>query len=279
MVMTGLWLGQNKSTNNAPFSPILGDEPGLAALERTAFAKQFQDRLLTYDQTNFTPGQTALTFLMAEPLRQKQLTELSNRARQRGREFQQTARLRRLQGEGPDRLRAQGSILGKEGSSSWNLSYQVGLELEPSPRSIENPWGWQVHGLEIKTNEAAHPPRDLRVALAASQPALLAFPCFVQNVHTPKDLPVKIKLTSMNVSEVQLHRTGPLNGALEIEARCADRVFKISLMDAAENDLFDLHLQLENEDGLSRSSEQRQRRRGEAYQKTLEDELGFVVED
>jgi hypothetical protein len=261
--------------------PILAAEPGVSALERTAFAHQFQERLLNYDRSNFAPGQTALTFLMAEPLRQRQLAELAERAGSREREFQQSARLRRLRAVADDRVMATGRLKGREDAATWDLDYEVELGLGTLARSIENPWGWQVRELEVRTRPATREQGEptLALALSSATPTILSFPCFVQNIQAPKTLPVRIKLTSMNVSEVQLHRT---EGALEpatLEARCAERVFPLTIRDAAPGEASDLRVEIDENDGLAKKIADRRGKKSEAYEKTLEAELGFVVED
>lgn len=280
LVTTGLWLRARRGPDSV-VSPILASEPGVSALERIAFAQQFQERLLNYDQANFAPGQTALTFLMAEPLRQRQLADLSERAGSRQREFQQTARLSRLRSRGENGVTAAGRLKGREESATWELEYEVDLELEPLARSIENPWGWQVRELAMRTRSKSEEsrPTTTPLALSTTSPTILSFPCFVQNIQTPKDLPVRIKLTSMNVSEVQLHRTEGRLTPTVIEARCADRVFPLALSEGTPEDSFDLRVELDEKDGLAKKVADRLGKKSEAYERNLEAELGFVVEE
>lgn len=277
---TGLWVrGLHQAQHRVVLSPLGADEPALEALELGAFVRQFQERLYNYDHTSFTPGQTALTFLMSEPLRRRQLDELRKRSGARSRDFQQSSRLQRVRTLSQGTLLAEGLLVGREDRSSWQVAYALTLEVSRIPRTIENPWGWEVSAMHIKT-QAGKPATTSPTALNLSKrsPLVLGFPCIVRHIQAPKNLPVRMKLTSMNVSEVQLHREEGDWTPAAIEARCDEMVFPL-VVQPADGDEFDLHVELWKENSISKRLADRTKRRNQAYQKNLEDELGFIVED
>lgn len=151
------------------------------------------------------------------------------------------------------------------------------MRLENVPRTLENPWGLEVGGMDLKTNDIA-PPTDLALALPEKIPLLISFPCLVENVEAPTRLPVRIKITSLRTSEIQLVRRDDLTGNDAITALCHDRKFPLALTNARDD--ADLFLEIDARYGLERAGKPTAaKKKREAYQKNLEQELGFVIED
>lgn len=267
-----------QSTGPAPRSPVFADE-AVADLERLTFQRQFAEQLLNYDSGSYWRNQTALAFLMATPLREQKLKELEDQAdKRRQTDFRQQAQLTRISRRSSGFL-WQGSLEGKEASRPWLLDFAADVELRETSRTLENPWGLEVTRLRMQSSPRKARPADRRLFLETGKATVVSFPCLVENVSTPENAPLKIKITSLRTSEIQFVSADDLR-TLDVVAFCSDLKFPLSLARSSAENGADLFLRLAREDGSARFEKAKAARRAkESYQKTLEDELGFVIED
>lgn len=274
---TWKWRSVAAAGAGATASPLFANE-AVADLERVAFLRQFADQYLNYDENGYWRNQTALAFLMEPALREKRLRELAEqRGRRRAVGFRQTARLTAIEDAGNARYALHGALEGREGDRAWKFAFRADLRLLEVPRTLENPWGIEVADMKfINADGAPVNPAGLTMKLRA--PVLVAFPCLVENVETPAGLPVRIKITSLQTSEIQFVRTGELERPATVVALCRDRKFALEL--GAGNGTPDLFARISERDGKPRVEKAKTARKPkEAYEKTLEKELGFVIEE
>lgn len=275
--MFATWKWRQASVNAPARSPVFADE-AVADLERVTFQRQFAEQLLTYDDGSYWRNQTALAFLMAPELREEKLRELETQAdKRRQAEFRQQARLTSIRRAKDGGFFWSGSLEGKEASRAWALDFTAQVRLNETSRTLENPWGLEVRGLELKSEPRKARRADGRLSLESGKAAVVGFPCLVENVAAPENAPVKIKITSLRTSEIQFVSTDELR-EIEVTALCPDLKFPLKLA-KADGDV-DVFRALEREDGAPRFEKAKGgRKTKESYQKTLEDELGFVIDE
>lgn len=271
------WKWRQAAVNAPARSPVFADE-AVADLERVTFQRQFADQLLTYDDGTYWRNQTALAFLMAPDLREEKLRELETQAdKRRQAEFRQQARLSAIRRAKDGTFAWVGSLEGKEGARAWNLDFDARIQLGETARTLENPWGLEVRALALKSEPRKGARPEGRLFLEAGKAAVVSFPCLVENVAAPENPPVKIKITSLRTSEIQFVSTEGLND-IELTALCPDLKFPLKLVKA--DGVVDVFRRLEREDGAARFGKTTSARKTkESYRKTLEDELGFVIDE
>lgn len=270
------WKWKSLSSAAPTASPLFANE-AVADLERVVFLRQFADQSLNYDENSYWRNQTALAFLMGTSLREQRLQELAQqRERRKTMSFRQTSHLTSVKRNG-DGYDLAGTLEGREADRSWHLGFTLNLRLGDVARTLENPWGLEVEAMTFTSSEEKTA-GALALSLAPNSPALVAFPCVVENVETPANLPVRIKITSLRTSELQFVRQDEFSGGKTVTALCHDRKFPIELTaSAAGGDLF---ADVGASQGLARAEKSKTPKKAkEAYQKTLEQELGFVVEE
>lgn len=257
-----------------PSSPILDES--VAELEKTAFLRQFVHQYLNYDETTYWKNHTALAFLMTPELRDTRLAELnSRRDRRHQASFAQKAGLERIQKVGGG-YRAYGALEGREERQTWRLHYEMTLALREIPRTIENPWGLEIARFDLKTDKAPMLDNDLTVALAAKGPTLFSFPCYVDQMEAPTEY-LQIKIISLKDSEVQFIPKKTFDGEMNASAFCNNKKFLFKIVaNAARTDAF---LDVDASRAVARETSPRRKRGHEVYEKTLEQELGFIVGD
>lgn len=280
---TWQWRQAVVSAQSPRTSPVLASE-GVADLERAGFLRQFADQYFNYDETSYWRNQTALAFLMVPELRDKKLAELADqRDRKRAAGFRQSSQLAAILRKPDGVHELHGFLEGREDERVWKLNYTATLGLKEIPRTLENPWGLEIEALEIQTSPMAPSSEVLSIALEAQRPATVIFPCYVESVENGSALPLKIRITSLRTSELQLIRTGDFATSSPLIAHCKDRKFLMTVNAATQ--LSHLFLQAFEAQGqvpvvaAVPSLPRAKKKPKEAYQKTLEDELGFVIDE
>lgn len=267
------WQWKTATAPVANTSPLLADE-AIADLERVAFLRQFADQYFNYDENTYWRNHAALTALMASNLRAKKLAELSaQKGKRRTLSFSQTSHLNGIRRRTDGSYQLNGRVHGREGEKTWALAFETSMRLTDVRRSLENPWGLEVEALDVKTSAPSKNVEIPSLELSEGIPVAVTFPCLVEQVETPPDLPVRIKIISLRTSEIQFVRNGPLEKST-VTALCRDRRFPLEL--ATSEKTSDLFAGLE---GPGRPRVEAARRRQEPYLKTLEQELGFIIQE
>ena len=252
----------------------------LQTLEKISFIRQFVDQYLTYTSSNFWQTQTALAFLMSKELREERLLEITRlKSRLEQREFGQKSQIQLVTEIGKDLYAIHVRLLISRDGKSERLNSQVKLQLTPIPRSVENPWGLQITALQFQEMTAQEIELPSSLAISDQRPLILSFPCSVENFSVGKDLPLQVKIVTMNVSEVQLLLTQKIAGVMDVKAICADSIFPIQLKVAeSTNSLFaDMRDRPQQKKNLGKDSHIK-RKKG-PYEKTIEDQMGFIIEE
>ena len=282
LTATGLWL--KASNPNPTISKQLSLElstqtsKSVRSLENVSFLRQFLEQFFTYNSSNFWQTQTALAFSMEPELRQKRLSEIDRlKDKLSSKDYAQKARLLSLvqnqDGLFSAVLEVQMSDAGKESV----FFMEADLALSEIPRSVENSWGREVTSLQLRPqtiNPLSQNPKP--ISLSAENPLLLAFHCAVENIRLAKDSPLIAKMTTMNVSEIQVLTNTPLTGNAKVGANCKDQSFEIELEPSTSQTtvFLDIGPLYEKQKPLNTGKKKKS-----PYQKTLEDQLDFIMEE
>lgn len=270
-------------------SPLAEGESGFQDFEIVAFAREFAERLTSFESETFRATQTAASFLMADELRRLRLAEVerlgekmhSRRVVQRGRLMQLT----RLSGE-EDRFQArvQVDLIEDDGKVQSSYDTSMRFHVRRVSRSAQNPWGFLVDELEQsvvteKLSEATRL-RERSIKITPAKSVLLRFPCVIENVEIPKGTPLRVRLTTLDISEVQILAQDVFEGEHVMTATCRDRAFRVKLQSA--NDLKEelvalKALTFDDAESLKPRSELKKRAKS-AVERSIEEQLGFVIE-
>lgn len=252
----------------------------LEILEKIAFVRQFVDQYLTYTSSNYWQTQTALAFLMSKDLRSERLLEIERlKSRLEKSPLFQKSEIQLLEKLDVDVYSLHVLISTSRNGSTDKLNAQIQLHLVSTPRSIENPWGLQVSALqfqEMTAQKFEYPPAFL---ISDQDPLLLSFPCSVENFLVPKELPLQVKIVTMNISEVQLLLTQKIGAAAEVRAICGDSIFPIHLTPSQNTTTLFADLKESPRKKKSPSADPNPKRQKGPYEKTIEEQMGFVIEE
>lgn len=248
-------------------------------LENVGFLRQFLEQFFTYNSSNFWQTQTALAFSMGMELRETRLSEIERlRPKLANKEYAQKSRLLSLSQLGNSQYKAILEIQMSDTGKEHLFFIEALVTLNEVQRSVENPWGREVTALNLKT-ETNNPlgSKAGPALLAIESPLLLSFNCAVENIRLAKDSPIIAKMTTMNVSEIQIlsQITVPEIGA-KIGANCKDQSFEIELVaSSTETTVFlDIGKRFLKQTPLGSAKKKKN-----PYQKTLEDQLDFIMEE
>lgn len=269
--------------------PLAEGETEFQDFEIVAFAREFVERLTSFESETFRATQTAASFLMAEDLRRKRLAEVerlgekiqSRRVVQRGRLMYLT----RVSGA-EDRFHARVQVDLIEGDGKLQSGYDIGMRFQVKrvARSAQNPWGFLVEVLEqtVATEKLSQESRqeEKLIKIAPSKSVLLRFPCVIENVEIPKGTPLRVRLTTLDISEVQIRSQDVFNGEHVMTATCRDRAFRVRLQgaDDPKGELVALKALTFDDAESLKAGEATKRRRKTAVERSIEEQLGFVIE-
>lgn len=249
------------------------------SFENVGFLRQFLEQFFTYNSSNFRQTQTALAFSMESSLRQSRLSEIERlKDKLANKAYAQKARLLSMvqtQDHQYDAvLEVQISDSGKE-----QLFFMVAqVALKEVGRSLENPWGREVMTMSLQP-QTSNPLADQgrQIAMSPENPLLLSFNCAVENIRLAKDSTIAAKMTTMNVSEVQLITKEALpEMGVKVGANCKDENFEIEIKSSTTSTT--VFLDIDKRYAKQRSATTGQKKKN-AYQKTLEDQLDFIIEE
>lgn len=282
------------------FNCGLGDTPksapetedGFEAFESIAFAKEFSERFQSFDSETFRNSQMAVAFLMSDEPRAQRISEIERLQEKIEKAvIKQSARLMtltKLPGSA-ERFRAKLQVDLSEGSGARAVKSRFFSELEFSvertARSSQNTWGFLAKELSQRvlpadSDRSMEPVQNPVLRLRPKIASLVRFPCPIENVELPKGTKVRVKLTTLDISELQMRTETSFEGDQPIRAICRDRAFTMKLespLIAVEEPLVVFRtLTMENSAPLAAK-----KRPGKklGIEKSVEEQLGFIVEE
>lgn len=246
-------------------------------LERSNFAKQFLERLFTFDSTNFWQTQTSLSSLMSGPLRKDRTDEITRLQESiRKKNIRQSGQVLSLTADTDRSLTATVLLNILENNQKKELYMQVALTTESVERTLENPWGLSVVKIDFPKKSPTPLPLPAALTLAPNTPVTVAFPCALDGIKNPQEDVLQLKVTTLNTSEVQLNARKPLPGPVQLVASCnKDQEFIVDLTFAESG--YDLYRVLSWENASKKIQEKKIRKKNE-YEKTLEKVLGVELD-
>jgi hypothetical protein len=260
--------------------------------ETVAFAREFAERFASFESESFRSTQTALSFLLEEKERSQRLEEIDRISEKLVKKsVTQRGRLMRLarRGEAEDAFQADLLVDLLEGASSSPSKTQFRLKLsfdvKKVDRTAQNPWGFLIGNLRQEVMAADPTELGSRSILVRPQsPVLLRFPCVIENVELPKGTPIRVRLTTLDVSELQMRTAEPLIGEHKMRAVCRDRAYRVSLSSdlSASQGAYPLtsiqSYTIAQSETAKPMKNNGPRRAKSAVEKSIEEQLGFVIE-
>lgn len=257
----------------------------LGEMEKMTFLRQYLDRFYNYDSNNFWQSQTSLAFLMAPKLSEERVREVSRlREKIQQKNLSQLGQLKSLKKLDDGSYEAQTYLqihqeAQQRGELTKNELYVTSrLKLQNAERTLENPWGLLVQEMKFDSS-----PRTFgfepQIHIEAQSPTLLTFPCAIENIDNPAEKDLKIKITTLNVSELQITPSKDLSLPISLTATCKDVEYKFELL--AKDQERDLFVSFPKEAGTIRKKEAgpAKVRKKDVYEKTIENVLGIQLED
>lgn len=287
LVLTSLWaaivtvlylqLRNNPRVISVLVDPLKGhvQSEELTEMEKLTFLRQFLDRYFNYDSHSFWQSQTSLAFLMTPQLGEKRIVEVSRlREKIQNKNLIQAGKLESLTVSSAGDFTARIHLKITEGTRQNDLYTQLRLRLHKTDRTLENPWGLLVQEMSFLANSPNKDPFAATIRLGEKTPAILAFPCALENLHNPDENILKIKITTMNVSELQIFSTAEITTPLSLSAACKDYEFHWSLQ--SDNKNIDLFRLFPEETGIKRKNKAGKPAK-DIYEKTIESVLGIEL--
>jgi hypothetical protein len=254
----------------------------LSEMEKVTFMRQYLDRYFTYDSNNFWQTQTSLTFLMSQTLREKRIQEVQRlRDKIQSKSLNQRGLLLSLTNMGANRYHALLSLQISEAQNKVNqLFVAVDLAIEDTERTLENPWGLLITKMDFTQTSPESSLLSGTLAIREKAPLVITFPCAIENVEAIPESALETKITTLNVSEIQLTSAKKLEAPVAMTAYCKDREYHFNVAFAEkDSDLFraftaDL-AQVRKKDPTG----QGQNKKKDIYDKTIENVLGIKIEN
>lgn len=265
---------------------------GFEAFEGIAFAREFSERLQTFDARTFKVSQVATAFLLDDDNRAKRIAEVErledkivrSQVAQRGR----LATLVKLPGS-EERFRADVDVeLFERENARSDFQTRLEFELERTDRTAQNPWGFRVRNMKQEvlasptpgTSENTAPVFFLRPGVAT----LVRLPCTIENVELPKGTSVRVKLTTFDISELQIKTDQMLGAEQAIRAVCRDRTFTLKVAPEIQSGsplVVFKSLTLANAIPMATAGDalKTRKRKKSGIEKSIEEQLGFIVEE
>lgn len=250
----------------------------MGEMERLTFLRQYLERFYNYDSNNFWQSQTSLAFLMTPKLSEERIREVSRlREKVQQKNLSQSGKITslRLQADGTYEATARLLITDTQKNE---LYMTTRVRLENTERTLENPWGLMVSEMKFASSTAA-PALPSQIHVSHQIPTLLTFPCAIENIENPREQDLKIKITTLNISELQITPTKNLAGLIPLIAVCKDMEFKFEL--STEGLSKDLFFAFPIDAGLARRKEvtPSKGRKKDIYEKTIENVLGIELDN
>ncbi|NUN07476.1 MAG: hypothetical protein HUU57_17155 [Bdellovibrio sp.] len=258
----------------------------MGEMEKGTFVRQYLERYFNFDSNNFWQSQTSLAALMTVHLGEARVKEVGRlREKIQQKNLSQSGQVKSLQQLQDGSYEAVVYIQVQEGSGSHSaettpkkeLYSTLHLTLENTDRTLENPWGLLVSEMTVQSSVAKPLPLPESIRLQVGHSTLIIFPCAVENINNPAEQNLQIKITTLNVSELQLTPTEGIVLPTEISAICKDVEYKLNL--TAGNKERDLYVSIPASAGILRPKEVAPKpRKKDSYEKTIENVLGIEVD-
>lgn len=271
--------------------------------ETVAFAREFSERFASFESESFRSTQTALSFLLDEAARETRLNEIERISEKLLKKpVTQRGRLLRLarKSETEDSFQADLMVDLIEGTGATPLKSRFGLKLKfqvsKVDRTAQNPWGLIVKNLEQfvlpetlhgnqQVTKVGAPATAHSILLSPNSSVLLRFPCVIENVELPKGTPIRVRLTTLDVSELQMRTLEPLLTEHKMRAVCRDRAFRVSLFSAAQPASLAEEYPYTSLQSFSIAQSEPakpavavRKKTKSSVEKSIEEQLGFVIE-
>lgn len=250
----------------------------LGEMEKMTFLRQYLERYFNYDSNNFWQSQTSLAFLMEPRLREERLREVKRlREKIQQKNLSQLGKLISLKKTSQDRYEGVLSLQIMEERLKSDLSIMLGISLVSAERTLENPWGLLVKEMTFKKSTPTPVLVTSRASVEPRSPTLLTFPCAITNIENPDENKLKTKITTLNVSELQITPSEGLTQPLMLTALCKDLEFKVEILTAKKEQ--DLYLSLPLSAGVPKKKEAPKIRKRDIYEQTIDKVLGIKFEE
>ncbi|WII71383.1 hypothetical protein QJS83_13015 [Bdellovibrio sp. 22V] len=256
----------------------------LGEMEKLTFLRQYLDRFFNYDSNNFWQSQTSLAFLMAPALGEERVREVSRlRAKIQQKNFSQLGKIQSLRQtkngayEALVHLQTMDGATKNTSAKRNDLYVTVMLTLINSERTLENPWGLLVQSMNFANSTPQEPPFQSEVFVQAKSPTLVTFPCAIENIENPDEKNLSIKITTLNVSELQVSPAPGLQLPVKLNATCKDSEFAFELK--AHEEARHLFVAFPVSAGQIRKKETPKIRKKDVYEKTIENVLGIELDN
>lgn len=288
-------LGTNQKSQ-ADVSAVTASEADTAFkdFETVAFAREFAERFASFESESYRSTQTALSFLLDEKERSQRLEEIDRLSEKLiKKSVIQRGRLMRLarRSEAEDAFQADLQVDLLEGASPGKspiksqFRLKLSFDVKKVDRTAPNPWGFSIGNLQQEVvAEDSMELSSRRIMVRPQSPVLLRFPCVIENVELPKGTPIRVRLTTLDVSELQMRTAEPLIGEHKMRAVCRDRAYRVSLssdLSATEESYPLTSIQsytLAQSEPAKPLNGVGARRAKSAVEKSIEEQLGFVIE-
>jgi len=250
----------------------------LADIERLTFLRQYLDRYFSFDSNSFWQSQTSLAFLMTPSLGEARIREVSRlREKIQQKNLSQLGQLRLLSQTGDGGFDAQIYLQTTESSQKNNLTVFVHLKLHNTERTLENPWGLLVQEMTFLSSSPVEATLKSQIRIKAKSPTFLTLPCAIENIENPDEKNIKIKITTLNVSELQVTAVNHLTSPVKVSAVCRDLEYIFELLPALREQT--LFVTFPQASGVPRKRDSnRSPRKKDIYDKTIENVLGIELE-
>ncbi|WP_347358124.1 hypothetical protein [Bdellovibrio sp.] len=250
----------------------------LGEMERMTFLRQYLERYFNYDSNNFWQSQTSLAFLMSPKLSEERIREVSRlREKIQQKNLSQAGRLLSLKQVPDGSYQAELHLRITENAQKNDLYIKTQIRLSNTERTLENPWGLVVSSMQLSSAPTA-PEFTALVRVGSQSPTLLTFPCAIENIENPRESDLKIKITTLNISELQITPTKTFTGPVSLLASCKGLEFKFDLVtEGKEKDLF---VAFPESAGTVRRKEvvPGKVHKKDIYEKTIENVLGIELD-
>ncbi|WP_413569896.1 hypothetical protein ACLWBD_05425 [Bdellovibrio sp. HCB117] len=255
-------------------------------MEKLTFLRQFLDRYYNYDSNNFWQSQTSLTSLMIGSLADNRVREVSRlREKIQQKNLSHLSRIVTLQQQKDGSYKATTHLQITEAAAKNDeatksqLYITTSLKLQNTERTLENPWGLLVSEMKIENSATQNLALSPRIQVSIGAPTVLLFPCAIENIENPFEKNLNMKVTTLNVSELQLTPQKGLPEQASFTATCRDEEYKFELR--AGGEVQDLYVSVPKELGVLRKKDSglSRPRKKDVYDKTIENVLGIQLEN
>jgi len=204
--------------------------PSLANIEASNFLRQFLEQYLNYSTETFWQSQMNLAQLMAPSLAEMRMQEIRKSSLKiKQKNISQTGNILKITELSPNRYLSEIKVIIIENLVIQNIVFlSLIVELTSSDRTIENPWALLVSNIQMQSSAPKEPAFLGHLQTRRGLTSFLTFPCAIENIENPDDKKIKIKITTMNISEIQLTPLAEIVPT-QLKASCRDQEFQFEI--------------------------------------------------